>query len=59
MPGNLSAAMRSRTVIGLVTGAIMAQNPCSQEAAFSKAARTTVSNLPLALIHMPLGKFRL
>lgn len=31
---NMSAAMRSRTVIDLATGAIMAQNRCGQEAAF-------------------------
>jgi AmiR/NasT family two-component response regulator len=30
----MSAAMQSRTVIDLATGAIMAQNRCSQAAAF-------------------------
>jgi hypothetical protein len=32
---DMSAAMKSRTVIDLATGAIMAQNGCSQNAAFN------------------------
>lgn len=40
---DLSAAMRSRTVIDLATGAIMAQNRCGQEAAFSILRRASMA----------------
>jgi GAF domain-containing protein len=38
---NMTAAMRSRTVIDLATGAIMAQNRCSQDEAFKLLIRAS------------------
>ncbi|WP_308159564.1 ANTAR domain-containing protein [Arthrobacter sp. ISL-65] len=40
---DLSAAMQSRTVIDLATGAIMAQNRCGQEAAFDILRKASMS----------------
>ncbi|MFJ5955335.1 ANTAR domain-containing protein [Paenarthrobacter sp. NPDC092416] len=48
---DLAAAMQSRTVIDLAVGAIMAQNHCSQEEAFS-ILRTASSNRNVKLRHL-------
>ncbi|MBU8866586.1 ANTAR domain-containing protein [Paenarthrobacter aromaticivorans] len=48
---DLAAAMQSRTVIDLAVGAIMAQNHCSQEEAFT-ILRTASSNRNIKLRHL-------
>ncbi|MEJ1113239.1 GAF and ANTAR domain-containing protein [Paenarthrobacter sp. CCNWLY172] len=48
---DLAAAMQSRTVIDLAVGAIMAQNKCSQEEAFT-ILRTASSNRNIKLRHL-------
>lgn len=48
---DLTAAMQSRTVIDLAVGAIMAQNHCSQEEAFT-ILRTASSNRNIKLRHL-------
>ncbi|MET3902282.1 GAF and ANTAR domain-containing protein [Paenarthrobacter sp. 4246] len=48
---DLAAAMESRTVIDLAVGAIMAQNKCSQEEAFT-ILRTASSNRNIKLRHL-------
>lgn len=48
---DLAAAMQSRTVIDLAVGAIMAQNHCSQDEAFT-ILRTASSNRNIKLRHL-------
>ncbi|SDW03794.1 GAF domain-containing protein [Arthrobacter sp. yr096] len=48
---DLAAAMQSRTVIDLAVGAIMAQNSCSQDEAFT-ILRTASSNRNIKLRHL-------
>ncbi|MFJ4030236.1 ANTAR domain-containing protein [Paenarthrobacter sp. NPDC089989] len=48
---DLAAAMQSRTIIDLAVGAIMAQNHCSQEEAFT-ILRTASSNRNIKLRHL-------
>ncbi|WP_347110140.1 GAF and ANTAR domain-containing protein [Paenarthrobacter sp. S56] len=48
---DLQAAMQSRTIIDLAVGAIMAQNHCSQEEAFT-ILRTASSNRNIKLRHL-------